>query len=371
MAQEKGLAFEVVVNDDLPDQIVTDRKRLDQILRNLVANALKFTERGSINVTFTRPAPGIALSSTGGAAVDTLAIAVKDTGIGIPADKHQQIVATFEQGDGTTIRQYGSTGLGLTISRELATLLGGEIQVESTPGRGATFTLYIPCRPPGGLSAPAAQAVPASRSEHRAGRPYGPVSASRPFIPDDRDRLAESDWTILVIEDDPSFGAISVAKCHENGLKCIATPSGEAGLELVARYRPKGVILDIRLPARDGINVLSALKEDLRTHHIPVHVVSVEGHLTESLSRGAIGRAVKPLDQESLAAVSTKFRGCRRRRATIRTLGTSARFRTITTRATTRWLWMRRSRSACSCPPTTSSATVSSGRCTWSSAATC
>lgn len=302
MARDKGLTLAIAIDEDVPAQIVTDRKRLEQILRNLLSNALKFTEHGGISVRFARPAPATELARSGLAAGQTLAIAVADTGIGIPADKHKLIFEAFQQADGTTTRRYGGTGLGLTISRELASLLGGEIRIESVPGQGSTFTLFVPLRA-------TATASPLVKAETPLPAPprLSAVGTPAAFVADDRDNLSSGDWLILVIEDDPRFAAILVSKCHEKGFKCLAAPSGEAGLELAARYQPKGVVLDLRLPGMDGMAVLAAFKEDTRTRHIPVHVVSVDEHVTESLRRGAIGHTVKPLDTEQLETVFSRL----------------------------------------------------------------
>jgi CheY-like chemotaxis protein len=302
MAEAKGLAFEVSVARGLPAQIVTDRKRLDQILRNLVSNALKFTERGGVKV-------GLA-AADGAERPDTLAVTVHDSGIGIPEEKQRLIFEAFQQADGTTTRRFGGTGLGLTISRELAGLLGGSILVESREGEGATFTLYVPMRTgqPGGARAAKAPPVRAGQPRQSVTAPAAPAVSTAPFVPDDRETVSEDDWTILVIEDDPRFASILVNTCHDKGLKCIAAPTGEAGMELVARYKPKGVILDIRLPGIDGMSVLAGLKEDIRTRHIPVHMVSVDDHRHESLRKGAVGHAVKPLGQQELESVFDRLR---------------------------------------------------------------
>ncbi|MTJ82327.1 MAG: response regulator [Telmatospirillum sp.] len=304
MARDKGLSLEVLLDGGVPGQIVTDRKRLEQILRNLLSNALKFTETGGITVTFGQTRPDRAGAPDGG----TLFIAVTDTGIGIAPDKHKLIFEAFQQADGTTTRKYGGTGLGLTISRELATLLGGEISLDSSPGKGATFTLSLPLRhraapEPSGTSS-------LGQKEARAPRePDGPPPAlsPAPYIDDDRAHLTPEDKIILVIEDDPRFAAILVAKCRERGCKCVAAATGEAGLELAALHSPMAVILDRRLPGMDGMAVLSALKTSTATRHIPVHVISVDDRATDSLRRGAVGHAVKPLDQDQLDAVFRKL----------------------------------------------------------------
>ncbi len=305
MARDKGLSLEVLTTEDAPTLLASDRRRVEQVLRNLISNAIKFTETGGVTVTFGRAAAQADLARSGLSAGHSLAIAVKDSGIGVPADKHKLIFEAFQQADGGTSRRYGGTGLGLTISRELATLMGGEIQLESEPGKGATFTLYLPLE-----STATRHGARDARSEPPllSAPERAPAIDTRQLqIPDDRDKLAATDRVILVIEDDPKFAAILQDKCHEKGFKCVATPTGEAGLELAARHLPCAVILDIRLPGMDGMAVLIALKEDIRTRHIPVHMLSVEERAGESRRLGAIGHAVKPIDQEHLEAVFRKL----------------------------------------------------------------
>jgi len=309
MAEAKGLSFNVVVNQDAPVDVSSDYKRLEQVIRNLMSNAIKFTETGGINVSFGRPAAQADLSRSGLAVDNCLAIAVQDTGIGIEKGKHRAIFEAFQQADGSTSRRFGGTGLGLTISRELANLLGGEIQLASEPGKGSTFTLYVPvnlvARSVKRLDTPKVGLFTSQRTEVAAHILSNPAVAvdRQPYIPDDRDNLIEGGKLIVVIEDDPKFAAILVGKCHEKGFQCLAAANGEVGLELVGKYLPTAVILDIRLPGMDGMAVLSAIKDDIRTRHIPVHMASVEECTTESLRRGAIGHALKPFDQERLEAV--------------------------------------------------------------------
>ena len=231
-------------------------------------------------------------------------IAVMDTGIGIETSQQQVIFEAFQQADGGTARQYGGTGLGLAISRELANLLGGEIKLQSEPGHGSTFTLYLP------LILPAVDPVPPDDPviDRAANANLVAISASAPVVPaqlqieDDRDRLEKGDCVILIIEDDPIFSRVVRDKCHEKGFKCLVAPSGEIGLELALKHLPSAVILDLRLPGMTGSSVLRELKAETRTRHIPVHIVSVEGPSTESLLNGAVGHAVKPIDHEGLDA---------------------------------------------------------------------
>ncbi|HOE40310.1 MAG TPA: response regulator [Rhodoferax sp.] len=314
MALVKGLSLDVLVSPDAPADLNTDYKRVEQIIRNLMSNAIKFTESGGVTLRFGRPDAAANLSRSALSPANALAISVKDTGIGIARDKHKPIFEAFQQADGSTARRFGGTGLGLTISRELANLLGGEIQLASEPGQGSTFTLHLPLAGVVQAAAPAEQARlpnPASPQRPRALASPGPSEASprrQAYIPDDRDALAAGDQLIVVIEDDPKFAAIVLGKCHEKGFKCLAAADGETGLALIDKHLPSAVILDIRLPGMDGMMILNALKEDIRTRHIPVHMISVEDNLAESLRRGAVGHAVKPLDQERLEGVFDRLK---------------------------------------------------------------
>jgi len=293
-ADEKGICLQIIVKDDAPVEITSDRKRLEQITRNLIANAIKFTAEGAVSVTFCRPAPGTGLSGSGRGGNDCLAIVVKDTGIGIPPELHKLIFEAFQQADGTTSRKYGGTGLGLSISRELATLLGGVIRLESKENLGATFTLLLPVshnRVPI-VDAP----VPAEKVETYKSK----IDHRQSHIPDDRDSIAPDDHVILVIEDDLSFAKLLYAKCHEKGIKCLAASTGEEGLELAAKYLTGAVILDLRLPGIDGWEVLAALKENTGTRHIPVHIMSVEDPSSKAQRRGAVGHFAKPVNQQEL-----------------------------------------------------------------------
>ena len=301
MAQAKGLSLEVAINPDAPQELATDHKRVEQIIRNLLSNAIKFTETGSVIASFGR-------ADKAGFA-DGLNISVKDTCIGIPAEKHKLIFEAFQQADGSTSRRFGGTGLGLTISRELAALLGGKIHLASEPGVGSTFTLVLPAaalqnpaqRTPDSKTALAHVRRSAAKSPTPA--PGGAPPLRQSYIADDVGNIADTDKLIVVIEDDPKFATILLGKCHEKGFKCLAAADGESGLALIDKHLPAAVILDIHLPGMDGMMILSALKEDIRTRHIPVHMVSVDDSIGESMRLGAVGHAVKPLDQERLEDV--------------------------------------------------------------------
>jgi signal transduction histidine kinase/DNA-binding response OmpR family regulator/CHASE3 domain sensor protein len=291
IAQEKGLELVAVVEGQVPETITTDPVRLQQILKNLLSNALKFTEQGGVSMSVRRALDG------------RLAFEVKDTGIGIPHTQHEVIFEAFRQADGTTNRKYGGTGLGLSISRDLARLLGGELTLESTVGHGSTFTLSLPDHY--ASSEPARQLRPEpAASLPRRPRPAAlPLPASAPSADvalDDRERLTTERRSILVIEDDPGFAAVLKDLAHELDFQTLLAKTAEEGLGLASRYKPSAIVLDVGLPDRSGLSVLDALKHDPVTRHIPVHVISGSDHTQTALEMGATGYAVKPIAREQL-----------------------------------------------------------------------
>jgi len=329
MAKEKGIGLAFEIDETLPEEIKTDLKRAEQIIRNLMANAIKFTDKGQITIRMEPPQKGVNLFSSGLALSDALAISIQDTGIGIPRDKQKIIFEAFQQADGTTARKYGGTGLGLSISRELAHLLGGEIQMESTVGKGSTFTLYLPIDMEKSKRE-TESGIPERRSKKREARgqwsgasgqkgitnhdPRRTLHAqptltapSVTTIPDDRKGLVKGDRAILVIEDDHRFAALLLKQCHERGFKCLAAATGEEGLAMATEHAPQAIILDIRLPGMDGWAVLEALKEDRDLRHIPVHMMSVEDPTIEAFRKGAIGFLRKPVKQEELETAFSRL----------------------------------------------------------------
>ena len=303
MADKKGLKLEVSVHNDAPPELTSDRKRIEQIVRNLISNAIKFTDSGGVTVTFARPAPDANLSESGLSAGESLSIEVKDTGIGIAPENQKIIFEAFQQVDGGTARKYGGTGLGLSISREISRLLGGEIKLDSELGRGSVFTLYLPIKPPSARKAAPVNVTANTTGDNRVGsavRNTKRQNAAAAQTADDRDNLKKEDKAILVIEDDPNFAKLLYKKCHEKNFKCLISQTGEAGLELAIEYLPSAVILDISLPGMNGWAVLDALKENTVTRHIPVHIASAEESSSESVRKGAVGHATKPLSQKDL-----------------------------------------------------------------------
>lgn len=305
VAAQKGLDFKIVIDDALPPRIRTDSQRLQQILNNLISNALKFTEQGRVTVTVQRPSADADLTQSSLNPGRSVAFCVEDTGIGIPPEQHLLVFEAFQQADGGTARKYGGTGLGLSISRELAKLLGGEIRLESHPGQGTTFTLYLPeAHVPGAAANPTAP-TQAQPTPSAAPPPIEtPLSYAQPTpirtVADDRAHIDPDDRSILIIEDDADFAKILLDRCHAKGFKALVASSGEDGLKLVEEFMPEAVILDIRLPGMSGCTVLRTLKKNPATRHIPVHIVSVEESALETLQGGAIGFTTKPIDRQKL-----------------------------------------------------------------------
>ncbi|PTR28577.1 multi-sensor hybrid histidine kinase [Luteibacter sp. OK325] len=298
VAQEKKLAFSVDVAPGLPATMRTDGAKLEQVANNLLSNAFKFTATGTVGLVVSRPATG-AILPAGLVPATTIAIAVNDTGIGIPADKVLRVFHAFEQVDASTSRQYGGTGLGLAISRRIAMLLGGDIVLASEPGRGSTFTVYLPEEAPD--TGRSADIVPLQQAAAEATLALSPGLLTD-TIDDDRASLSPGDTVILVVEDDPAFARILADMVHRKGHRVLAAGDGESGLALARRYRPTGILLDVMLPGMDGWTVIDRLKSDAATRHIPVHFISATDDATRGLELGAVGFLTKPVSRESIAS---------------------------------------------------------------------
>jgi HAMP domain-containing protein/signal transduction histidine kinase/DNA-binding response OmpR family regulator len=302
LAEDKGLVLEAIVEDGAPEVVVTDEQRLHQILKNLVSNAVKFTESGSVRITI-GPAPedmrfGTAALSQ---ASRVVAFRVVDTGIGIASDKLRLVFEAFQQADGTTSRRYGGTGLGLSISREIARLLGGEIRVTSEVGEGSTFTLYLPdrYRPPSSSE----PAVP------EAGLLVTPVPIDvTPFaptlgdVPDDRAVLADGDPVVLIVQSDEALARGAVEIVHALGSKALVATRSGAALALAREYHPGGILLDLQLPFGDGMALLTHLKQDTELRHLPLHAFCPEGERRHVLRQGAVACTAGPMDAEGVRA---------------------------------------------------------------------
>jgi signal transduction histidine kinase/DNA-binding response OmpR family regulator len=288
LASDKGLSFAAGVAPGCPPVIETDRQRIEQVLKNLLSNALKFTDTGGVSIT--------ARAGRGGQVV----FAVADTGIGIAADQQARIFDAFQQADGSISRRYGGTGLGLSISQELARLLGGGIVVESEPGQGSTFTLTVATKLEAGV-APAPPVAPAAPPVPRIPPPIPAVVPSAVVMP--AAPMGASGRLILVIEDDAAFAEIVGKLASDMDFRAIfARTAGEA-LVMAREQLPQAIVLDIGLPDQSGLHVLDILKHDVRTRHIPIHVVSGADHSRTALSLGAVGYLVKPVSHDALAGV--------------------------------------------------------------------
>ncbi len=317
VAEEKGVALNITLADDLPGRIRTDPQRAMQIVKNLLSNAFKFTSQGSVSLNIYRPNDKMNLSRSGLDPSQTIAISVTDTGIGMTPEQQKIIFEAFQQADGSTSRRYGGTGLGLSISRELAVNLGGQIEVESEPGRGSTFTLYLPIErqpdksketpaPPIPETAKPPAAPPQTTNPQPVPPPPAPAPTSLPAPADDRTELvapgarSEGIKILLVIEDDPKFAKIVYDYAHTKGFTCLLAKEGKTGLELAKTYQPEAIMLDLNLPDISGWEVLGTLKNDPGLRHIPVHIMSVEGEAWDAYRKGAIGYLTKPVSPENL-----------------------------------------------------------------------
>jgi HAMP domain-containing protein/signal transduction histidine kinase/CheY-like chemotaxis protein len=304
VAESKGLSFRMQVSPDLPKSIQTDAKRLQQVLKNLLSNAFKFTRQGAVSLEIHLAAPGTRYENeTLRDREAVIAFSVSDTGIGIPFEKQQIIFEAFQQADGSTNRKYGGTGLGLAISRELSWLLGGEIHLESAPGEGSRFTLYLP----GGTAPP----VPARRPAlPAASAGYVPTPAAIALrapdaaelvdeAGDDRDAIAPGDSVILIVENDLSFARMIADAAHDHGFKAVITGFGAAALSLAEQYSPAAVTLDISLPDVSGWRVLERLKHTPKSRHVPVYVITTDEARERGLRAGAVGVAQKPIQSRA------------------------------------------------------------------------
>ena len=308
LAEEKGTEFKISLSPDINDTLYTDPLRLQQVLRNLLTNAFKFTKKGQVCLDIFRP--GDKLCRDSGLVPETsVAMAVKDTGIGIPKEQRSVIFEAFQQADGSTSRKYGGTGLGLSISRELSKLLGGSIHLESQEGKGSIFTIVIPQR----VVEKAPETAPAATSDAPADSPANkavvqktpPSPESVPnvtgeFIPDDRKGLKPGDKSLLIIEDDSNSAKIMRDFSRERGFKTIIADDGETGLHFADYYKPSAIILDIGLPGIDGWTVLDRLKKNPDLRHIPVHFMSAADSSLDALKKGAVGFLTKPVTLEKV-----------------------------------------------------------------------
>ncbi len=302
LAHEKEIAFEVTVDENVPAIIETDSMRLEQILKNLIANALKFTAKGSVKLHIANVKDS------------RISFAVTDTGIGISPDKQQLIFEAFQQEDGSTRRKYGGTGLGLSISRELSKLLGGEISLQSELDKGSSFTLTIPL-----VYTPTPVIEVEKESplllELDTDIPQGIPSPTSQYlsdvipqdVPDDRRNIQSRDKVIMIVEDDTNFAKSLVEFAHKQGYKAVVCVRGDEALTFAKTYKPTGILLDIQLPMKDGLEVMDELKNDNFTRHIPVHMMSSMEMKMKSLTKGAVDFISKPVAFEKMQDIFQKL----------------------------------------------------------------
>lgn len=327
VANNKKIQYDINIGSSVPAKFVSDRMRLEQIIKNLLSNAFKFTpEKGSVSLNIDLAPDDAKFTSSnlaGSVGNPILAFAVKDTGIGIPLDKQKAIFEAFQQADGSTSRKYGGTGLGLSISRELSNILGGEIQITSVPGEGSTFTLFLPVAyhqeyvsessdtseavastPSFANSAPvpayaSSQASPPSAA--KVGSAAVPPAFKPAPIPKMTAAMDNKEHIMLIVEDDANFADILRNYAIERGFKPMLADTGDKGLEMAFEHLPDSIILDIMLPGMDGWSILKKLKENPKTKNIPVHMMSAgDGGLMKAKSEGAIGFLKKPVEKEKL-----------------------------------------------------------------------
>jgi HAMP domain-containing protein/CheY-like chemotaxis protein/signal transduction histidine kinase len=309
-AENRRLAFEIHSDPNLAPSLVTDSKRLQQVLKNLLSNAFKFTEHGNVRLTVSSPQSGWSdehpvLSNS----ASVIAFEVADTGVGIPVEKQRIIFEAFQQADAGTSRKYGGTGLGLAISRELASLLGGEIQLRSSVGKGSTFTLYLPQIYVGSSSINLVE--PSKDAATFSNLRLSKFSVSERAIEqilDDRANLQPEDPVLLIVEDDPHYARVVRDLSHDKGFKVLVATNGSDGLALARQFHPTAVSLDVFLPDMLGWTVLNHLKQDPSTRHIPVQMLTLDEDRQHGLARGAFSFVTKPTTPEDLASAVARIR---------------------------------------------------------------
>jgi CheY-like chemotaxis protein/CHASE3 domain sensor protein len=323
VARTKGLNFNFNFATNLPDAMNTDAKRLQQVLKNLLANAFKFTEQGEVCLTVDLPKQGWSpYNDSLNQANAVIGFSVSDTGMGIAPEKQKIIFEAFQQADGSTSRKHGGTGLGLSISREIARLLGGEITLKSRLGEGSIFTLYLPFVGTESFVSSQESVVSSQQSvvssqvfDSLPSTSYSITSGGTPPLPtsyspitDDRNNIKPGDRTLLIVEDDVKFAGILYDMAVTHGFKCIVTQNGSTGLVLAQQFEPTAILLDINLLGIDGWMVLDRLKHNANTRHIPVHIMTVDERRQRSLQQGAIAYLQKPISSDTITAALTKIK---------------------------------------------------------------
>src|SRR5581483_8416451 len=309
-ADSRGLTFDLKIEEDVGRTITTDSKRLQQVLKNLLSNAFKFTEQGGIWLKVSRAVSGWSSNPVLDQAPDVVAFEVTDSGIGIPPEKQKIIFEAFQQADASTSRKYGGTGLGLAISRELSSLLGGEIHLRSTPGVGSTFTLFLPLKyvgptPGGSASNAVSRAAQISQQAFQAlPMPEQTVEA----LPDDRLDIAPGDTILLIVEDDPHYARILADLARDKGFKVLLSATGTGALDLAKQFQPTAISLDVFLPDMLGWTVLSQLKQNPLTRHIPVQIITLDEDRQHALASGAFSFVTKPTTTEGVEAALLRIK---------------------------------------------------------------
>ncbi|MGO6923567.1 response regulator, partial [Rhizobium ruizarguesonis] len=308
-AENRNLSFAVEVGADITKSIITDSKRLQQILKNLLSNAFKFTAQGGVTLRVASATSGWSSDHPSlKHAPSVIAFEVVDTGIGIPPEKQRIIFEAFQQADASTSRKYGGTGLGLAISRELANLLGGEIQLRSTPGVGSTFVLYLPLTYVGAGAVAPKSVPPANVVEFAEAAANRRADKPTEHVEDDRHQIAAGDSVLLVVEDDAHYARVLVDLARDNGFKVLVAMRGSDALALAQDYRPAAISLDIFLPDMLGWTVLSQLKQNAQTRHIPVQIISLDEDRQHGLTRGAFAFMSKPTTPEGLGRALSRLK---------------------------------------------------------------
>ncbi|NOQ52122.1 MAG: response regulator [Desulfuromonadaceae bacterium] len=311
---DKGIEFVVDCSPELPTPFLSDRQKLQQIVKNLISNAIKFTSKGSVALRISTPSAETIFKDESFRARPVIAFTVEDTGIGIPLDKQDAVFEAFQQVDGTSSRKFGGTGLGLSISREFTRLLEGELQLQSEPDKGSRFTVYLPSLTP--VETIPAPEPPVVEAKVTAETPVAGESGSRfpgskppatSYVEDDRKELHENDRVLLIIEDDRDFARVLRDLARERGFKCLVAGDGESGLHFADYYNPSAAIIDLGLPGIDGLEVIKRLKASSVTRHIPVHIISCRERSANVMSMGAIGFLTKPVAEEDLFAAFGKI----------------------------------------------------------------
>jgi CheY-like chemotaxis protein/signal transduction histidine kinase/HAMP domain-containing protein len=306
-AENRQLSFTVEVDPNLGRSIVTDSKRLQQVLKNLLSNAFKFTAEGGVRLSVSAAVGGwSAKHPILNHSPAVVAFEVSDTGIGIPLEKQKLIFEAFQQADAGTSRKYGGTGLGLAISRELASLLGGEIHLQSTPGKGSTFVLYLPLKYSGPTVAPRVS----TPSQYSAAPALQVATQERVIeqLADDRLNLEPGDTILLIVEDDPHYARVLVDLARDKGFKVLVAARGSEALDLAKQFQPTAVSLDVFLPDMLGWTVLSQLKHNPLTRHIPVQIITLDEDRQHALARGAFSFVSKPTTTEGVSAALSQIK---------------------------------------------------------------